>query len=263
MGSPNANALKSLFTRKSHLQKQTTQKKTMRFTKQKRHRKVVRFYTACFAFREPFKVLCDGTFVHHLSHHNLSPQKTVSNALASPVQLFTTKCAVAELESLGRSYVGSLNAAHRDYRIARCVHDENVSAWDCIVETIGDDNPEHFFVASQDSGLRRHCQKIPGVPLMYGLRNAVYLDQLSSFQREYVKASEEERLRMTESEYKLLQNRLKKLSEVDSSTTENANGDEMSAPRVLDNRKASRRGLDVKDKAQFKRKKAKVIFISS
>ncbi|XP_074291900.1 uncharacterized protein LOC141618716 [Silene latifolia] len=229
----------------------------MRFTKQKRHRKIVRFYTACFGFREPFKVLCDGTFIHHLSNNNLVPDKSVSSALAAPVHLFTTKCAIAELESLGRSYGGSVNSARRDFRLAKCEHDQNVSAYDCIVETVGDNNPEHFFVASQDVKLRKQCQKVPGVPVMYGLRNAVYLDQLSSFQREYVKVSEEERLRMTDSEYKLLQKRVKKISNSEIDSSEEENEDEISEPRALDNRKTYKRGLEIKDKAKFKLKRAK------
>lgn len=64
----------------------------MRFKKQKRHRKAVRFYTTCFGFREPFKVLFDGTFVHHLLTNNITPADTVmANTLGGPVKIFTTR----------------------------------------------------------------------------------------------------------------------------------------------------------------------------
>lgn len=64
----------------------------MRVKRQKRHRKIVRFYTACFGFRQPYKVLCDGTFVHHLIENRIIPaDNALSNALAAPVKLFTTK----------------------------------------------------------------------------------------------------------------------------------------------------------------------------
>lgn len=64
----------------------------MRFKKQKRHRKAVRFYTTCFGFREPFKVLFDGTFVHHLLVNNITPADTaVANTLGAPVKIFTTR----------------------------------------------------------------------------------------------------------------------------------------------------------------------------
>lgn len=64
----------------------------MRFKKQKRHRKAVRFYTACFGFREPFKIICDGTFVHHLIANGIAPADTaLMNILGAPVKIFTTR----------------------------------------------------------------------------------------------------------------------------------------------------------------------------
>ena len=45
----------------------------MRFKKQKRHMKTVRFFSVSFGFRQPFKVLCDGTFIHHLLHNDFTP----------------------------------------------------------------------------------------------------------------------------------------------------------------------------------------------
>ena len=65
----------------------------MRFKKQKRHRKAVRFYTTCFGFREPFKVLCDGTFVHHLLSNQILPaDAALAKVLGGRVKVFTTRC---------------------------------------------------------------------------------------------------------------------------------------------------------------------------
>lgn len=64
----------------------------MRVKKQKRHRRAVRFYTACFGFREPFKILCDGTFVHHLLANGITPADTaLANTLGATVKIFTTR----------------------------------------------------------------------------------------------------------------------------------------------------------------------------
>ncbi|KAL2935365.1 rRNA-processing protein UTP23-like protein [Bienertia sinuspersici] len=230
----------------------------MRFKKQKRHRKVVRFYTACFGFREPFKVLCDGTFVHHLVSNHLSPESSVSNTLGASVQLFTTKCVIEELKSLGSSHTKSFHAARKDYKLARCEHEQKESALNCILDIIGANNPEHFFVATQDIDLRKRCRKIPGVPVMFSLRNAVFLEQLSSFQREFVKAAEEERLHITDSEHKLLQKRVKSIlnaEELKDSTAEEGTADEELRGQILASRLHKK--TDVKDKVQFKRKRAK------
>lgn len=231
----------------------------MRFTKHKRHRKIVRFYTACFGFREPFKVLCDGTFVHHLVSNHLSPDTSVSNALGASVQLFTSKCVIEELKSLGSSHAQSFHAARKDFKLARCEHEEKESAFNCMIEIIGENNPEHFFVATQDMDLRKKCRKIPGVPVLFGLRNAVFVEQLPSFQREYVKAAEERRLHMTDSEQKLLQKRVKSILNAeelkDSSNAEEEIDEEDLRGQVIASREP--RKTDAKDKVQFKRKKAK------
>ncbi|RVW45049.1 rRNA-processing protein UTP23-like [Vitis vinifera] len=132
----------------------------MRLKKQKRHRKIVRFYTACFGFRQPFKVLCDGTFVHHLIVNHISPpDNAVSTILGAPVKLMTTRCVLAELKSLGDSYSESLKAAGK-LIAARCDHERRKSAEACFVEIIGENNPEHFFVATQDTDLRKKFQEV-------------------------------------------------------------------------------------------------------
>ncbi|KAF0920962.1 hypothetical protein E2562_037844 [Oryza meyeriana var. granulata] len=106
----------------------------MRVKRRSKHRKVVKFYATCFGFREPYRVLVDSTFVHHLLHHRLLPADDALQALLSasrPPPLFTSKCVLAELR-----------------RLSRCEHDKVVSAVDCILSLIGDTNPEHFFVAT-------------------------------------------------------------------------------------------------------------------
>ena len=44
--------------------------------------------------RHPYKVLCDGTFLHHLIVNNIAPVDTViSNIFGGSVKLFTTRSA--------------------------------------------------------------------------------------------------------------------------------------------------------------------------
>ncbi|KAM1956393.1 hypothetical protein ACFX16_025816 [Malus domestica] len=180
----------------------------MRVKRQKRHRKSVRFYTACYGFRQPYKVLCDVTFVHHLVTNRITPaDKAISNVLGAPVLLFTTKCALAELKQhgpmFGPSYSQSLEAAN-SLIIARCDHESPASAEDCILDVVGQSNSEHFFVATQHVDLRQKLLKIPGVPAIYALRTALLLESPSDAQCQFVKSSEEQRLHMTELEYKML-----------------------------------------------------------
>ncbi|KAH6755388.1 hypothetical protein C2S53_013840 [Perilla frutescens var. hirtella] len=228
----------------------------MRFKKQKRHRKAVRFFTACFGFREPFKILCDGTFVHHLLENGIAPADTaLTNILGAPVKIFTTRCVVAELKSLGSSYSDSVNAAS-SLMTARCDHEKRKSAVACITEVIGEKNTEHFFVATQDAELRKKFQEIPGVPLIYALRNALFLERPSAVQQEFAKAAEEERSHMTELEFKMLKSKKKRIA--NGEARDSSETDEVHILEIQDSRtNVNRCRVDKMDKAQFKRNKAK------
>ncbi|KAJ4842478.1 hypothetical protein Tsubulata_001835 [Turnera subulata] len=233
----------------------------MRVKKQKRHRRAVRFYTVCHGFRQPFKVLCDGTFVHHLIANRIAPADTaLSNILGAPVKLFTTRCVLEELKRLGKSYTESLEAAQQ-LMVARCDHEKLKTADACISEIIGEKNQEHFFVATQDTDLRKKLQELPAVPLVFGLRNALFLEPPSKFQRQFAKSSEEQRLHMTDLEKQLLRKRTNNPvedQEPEDPSQENApSGDENENLQPQPRKHPVRKSLGVKDRPQFKRKKAK------
>ncbi|XP_028806014.1 rRNA-processing protein UTP23 homolog isoform X2 [Neltuma alba] len=235
----------------------------MKVNKLKRHRKSLTFYSSCCGFRKPFKVLCDGNFVHHLIQNKITPaDNSLANILNSDVKLFTTRCVLEELKRLGRSFAESLEAA-RQLKIARCEHEKCEHAAKCIMDVVGENNSQHFFVGSQDTELRRKLQQVPGVPLIYGLRNALFLEPVSAFQREFVKTSEEARSHITDREYKMLTNRLQSTSNdeeaANSADEEKDLGDQTKDVKpVKKNRSSARNQMGVKDRPQFKRKKAKV-----
>ncbi|CAM8912810.1 unnamed protein product [Rhodiola kirilowii] len=254
----------------------------MRVKRQKKHRRAVRFFTTCFGFRQPFKVLCDGTFVHHLLVQDIMPaDKALADVLGGTAKLFTTSllvyangcsCVIEELDYLGyethkknKKKSGSQDASDqnghmdnpylescrlaRKLGVARCGHEKRIGAEACFLEVIGADNPEHFFVATQDAELRNNLQQKPGVPLLYGLHKALLLETPSAFQKEFAAASEEKRLHMTQLEHKLLKKRVDKDSVAGGTTEGDLNGNQ----KVNHGRKP----LGVSDKPQFKRKKAK------
>lgn len=232
--------------------------------KQKRHRKILTFYTACFGFRKPFKVLCDGTFVHHLLANRITPADTaIANVLSATVKLYTTRCVLAELKRLGSSYSEALDAAHK-LIVARCEHDKCKSADACITEVVGEKNSEHFFVGSQDTDLRKKLQEVPGVPLIYGLRNALFVEPPSAFQRQYVKTSEEGRLHMTEKEHQIFKDRVMNIltgeeaNDTIAEIMENEDsGDQTINVQAVKKSITARNQMEIKDKPQFKRKRAK------
>ncbi|KFK36356.1 hypothetical protein AALP_AA4G112600 [Arabis alpina] len=223
----------------------------MRVKRQKKNRRTVRFFTVCFGFRQPYKVLCDGTFVHHLVTNEITPADTaISELLGGPVKLFTTRCVLAELEKLGKDFAESLEAA-KMLSTATCEHEEAKAADECLSEVIGSKNSEHFFLGTQDADFRKKLQQEAIVPLVFGLRKTLLIDQPSDFQRQIANSSEKKRLNMTEREKKMLD---KQTARILASNKEEGTDEyeQWERPRVV-----STNGLDVKDRAQFKRKRAK------
>ncbi|KAF4384410.1 hypothetical protein CsatB_029110 [Cannabis sativa] len=215
----------------------------MRIKKRKRQNRAVKFYTACCGFRKPFRVFCCGTFVHHLVDNHITPaDQVISELLGSPVKLFTTRCIIEELKRLGPSYTEALEAA-RSLITARCPHEELKGGDACIADIIGKTNAEHFFLATTDYGLREKFREIPNTPIIYASRNAVLLESPSPFQRSYIKKLEEERSHMSSLELKILANKGISKEETEDEQTVR--------------RKNVHKGLEMKDKVQFKRNRAK------
>ncbi|CAA7391031.1 unnamed protein product [Spirodela intermedia] len=232
----------------------------MRVKKQKRNRKVVKFFSACFGFREPFKVLCDGTFIHHLLLHGLVPaDDALAKLLGARVTLFSSRCITAELRSLGDSHMESLEASQQ-LIAASCDHEKRVNAAACVESIIAEGNGKHFFVATQDIELRRKLREIRGVPVIYGLKNSLFIEQPSMTQREFVKLSEEERLHASESEIRILKKKegkdeLPEQALTDCDTARDAFGgiDVNQNTRL----RTAKKKLDSAEKSKFKRKRAK------
>ncbi|KAF6158419.1 hypothetical protein GIB67_019458 [Kingdonia uniflora] len=225
----------------------------MKVKRQKCKRKSLRFYSTCFGFREPFKILCDGTFVHHLiSKRESSVNDALSYLLRSTTKVFTTTCCIAELKSLGAAFSQTYEAA-RNLDVARCGHEKRKSAAGCIEEVIGMKNLEHFFVATQDTELRKKFREIPGVPVINGQTQFLLLEPPSTFQRQFVKSTEQERLHMGALECKMLQKvrKGKVLIQMPKHFSDNGQGslgDQVVTVQAISSTKAT---------PTFKRKKAK------
>lgn len=231
----------------------------MRVKKQKQNRRTVRFYKACFAFREPYKALCDGTFIHHMLESRLGTvNEALSGLLGGHVKVFVTRCVIEELKKLGESFSGTVLATRR-LTTARCNHESLKSAAECLEAMVGAHNPEHFFVATQDGGLRKKFRQVQGVPVVFVQKNYLLLEPPSEYQHQIAKMTEAERIHMMEREFKLLEAReaKKTAAQADVTSVPEISGDEM--PKTIESRdrSKSKNMLAVKDRPRFKRNKAK------
>ncbi|KAG6542520.1 hypothetical protein Mapa_015991 [Marchantia paleacea] len=186
----------------------------MRVKKQKQVRRHVRFFKACCGFREPFKVLCDGNFVHAaLTARMGGLQDALPNFLGSAAKAFVTRCVIQELRKLGEDFSGTVMAARR-LDIAKCNHEPTVSAAECVEAMIGNSNPEHFFIATQDFELRKRIRKVPGGGLIFAQNTGLIMEPPSPQQVAYARMSEAERLHMAEREQKIIEDRARRKAEV-------------------------------------------------
>lgn len=101
--------------------------------------------------------------------------------------------------------------------------------------------------------------QIPGVPVIYGLKNSLFIDQPSAHQREFVKSTEERRMHMSEPEYYKLHEKESK-DELTSAKLNDDSANEASGSEHMRKSIGGGHALGVVDKTKFKRKKAKVWF---
>ncbi|CAI5457704.1 unnamed protein product, partial [Closterium sp. Yama58-4] len=95
----------------------------MRVKRQREVRRHVRFYRTSCGFREPFKAVADGTFLHHVMRLRLSPLATsLPKLLGFPTRVYITRCILAELQRLGDAFKDTRFAA-RQLEVARCTHE--------------------------------------------------------------------------------------------------------------------------------------------
>jgi U3 small nucleolar RNA-associated protein 23 len=85
--------------------------------------------------------------------------------------------------------------ACKRYALHKCNHDgEGTSAAQCLASLVGDSNPDHFLVATQDRDLQRQVGAVPGGGAIYASANGVHLDPPSEAQAEHARQREARRL---------------------------------------------------------------------
>uniref|UniRef100_A0A8D0KMZ6 rRNA-processing protein UTP23 homolog n=1 Tax=Salvator merianae TaxID=96440 RepID=A0A8D0KMZ6_SALMN len=152
----------------------------MKITRQKHAKKHMGFYKHNFGFREPFQVLLDGTFCQAALRNKIQIREQLPGYLGGATQLCTTRCVLKELESLGKELYGAKLIAQR-FQVRSCSHFTNpVSGSACLLSMIEENNPHHYFIATQDQDLATKIKKRAGVPLLFIIQNTMVLDKPSA-----------------------------------------------------------------------------------
>ncbi|KAK3267437.1 hypothetical protein CYMTET_24002 [Cymbomonas tetramitiformis] len=156
----------------------------MKYKKQKSTRRNINFFRVQCGFREPFRVIIDGNFLHALLEAKLGgPREILPKFLgATTVKPYVTRCVLAELRSLGEDFTGTALAARR-IETMRCNHLKPVSPSECLCSLVGENNGDCFFIATQQQELREKLLKVPNVPILFACRTSLNLEPPSEVQK--------------------------------------------------------------------------------
>lgn len=174
----------------------------MRISRHKSLKKSLRFYKAAFDFVDPFHVVSDPSFIEASVESKFNLKDDLANLLSGRVTPMVTSCVMAHLRRNGRVNTGALFVGKACFRL-KCYHDEKnpLPAADCIVEQLRNENQRHFFIATQDEGLKTRVRCVPGSPVLSIAGNMLMLESPSEKSREAAQHRE-------------LKRRLPKLSEL-------------------------------------------------
>jgi len=149
----------------------------MKIKRQKKVNRVLNFFKHNFGHRPPYQMLLDGTFCQACLTAKVNIKDQLPKYLGE-VKLLTTKCCIQEIEKLGSDLFGA-TVILKQFAVHKCDCAAPVPAAKCIKSMLKDNNPNRYFVATQDPELRVAVRKVPGTPVMYLHHSAPVLERPS------------------------------------------------------------------------------------
>ena len=175
-----------------------------RLGRQKKYRKILKYYKINFKISAPFKVLLDGNFIHAALKNSVTLNEKIPKVLNdSTCDLLVPTIVLDELKKIGDPVKETLYQAET---FKKHKYGKGDTPSEVILDIIGQFNRNRFVVCTQDTELRHELQKIPGVPLIYMNKASIVIEppsltSKSELERREQKKSEpkrEERRRLQE-----------------------------------------------------------------
>lgn len=203
----------------------------MRHKRAKKYHNIISFYERAFDFKPPFRVLCDGNFIHYaatrLKLRTLADLARLVGtifhggedrhiAVVSPgkpqtqrVVLETTDAVVRELREVSTSHGGNV-ATEETMNLALSLKRQRVGATsresesyapdESIRKLVGKENRHRYLVATQDEELRDALRLVPGVPLLFFQRVLIVLEDPSQATLDYEAARNRKKMELSKLE---------------------------------------------------------------
>lgn len=103
-----------------------------------------------------------------------------------------TECTLQDLKAKGPDFTSAFILAKK-FETCRCKHKEPISSYECIRSLIGEDNPKHYCVATQNPKLKDRMRKIPGVPILYVKQNTLGLEPMTTKSKQVMNQHEQQK----------------------------------------------------------------------
>ncbi|KAK5973825.1 hypothetical protein GCK32_004719 [Trichostrongylus colubriformis] len=146
----------------------------------KRANRILTFFKYNYKISAPFRVLVDGTFSNAALANKINLREQLPKYLGGDVEIATTKCVLAELESLGSPVYGALVIA-RQFEVDVCPHTPTRPAAECLAHLArrATKGKTKYIIATNDDSLSEKLRTIAGTPILYIKYNAILLDRVS------------------------------------------------------------------------------------
>ncbi|KAI8887799.1 Fcf1-domain-containing protein, partial [Backusella circina FSU 941] len=155
-------------------------------------RKTVHSYQIGFGFKPPFRILLDGDFCHSGLQKKIYIKDELPNLMHGTTKPLVTECTLQDLKAKGPDFTSAYILAKK-FEVCRCKHKEPISSYECIRSLIGEENPKHYCVATQNPKLKDRMRKIPGVPILYVKQNTLGLEPMTTKSKQAMHQHEQEK----------------------------------------------------------------------
>lgn len=136
-----------------------------RLNRQKKYRKILKYYKINFKISAPFKVILDGNFIHAALKNSVFINEKIPKILNDQnCDILVPNIVLDELEKLGEPVKETLYQAQT---FKKHKYGNGSTPSEVILDIIGETNRHKFIICTQDVELRHQLQQIPGVPLIY------------------------------------------------------------------------------------------------
>lgn len=157
---------------------------------------VQNLYEKYFGIRKPYQIIVDAPFCIETMKIKVAPVEALTEVFGGTVKLMTTPCIQAELQRHDRLNDAGASFVARRFEIRRCQHDKgSKTGSECLKDLVSSNNPHHYCIAGQDIELRKDLRKIPGVPLIFILRDTVLMEPPTEKCLEIAKKMEKKKLK--------------------------------------------------------------------